>query len=136
MDTWPTPDNTAGKKDESDKEAVNKDFQGTRKVVQMIIDGRPIIRFGSGSTNETHADIVANALSEFGITDYQQEQTSEGYRPALKGERYEVVGGGLGTMLSNGKITLGGKSAGYGIGISKHQADKVGEESDTDFLIF
>jgi len=117
------------------KEKINKDFEGTRKVVQLKIDGEDIIRFGSGEKNETHADIVEDALREFGITDYQREKTDEGYQPSPKGERYEVVGAGFGTKLSSKKITLGGKSRGYCKQISKNEAYQVGKETGTNFLI-
>lgn len=117
------------------KGKINNNFTGTRKVVQLKINGELIIRFGSGRQNETHADIIMDALREFGITDYRKEKTSEGSRPELKGDKYEIIGAGLGTVINNKTITLGGKSLGYNMEISDESAHQIGKEMGINFFV-
>jgi len=116
-------------------EKINLGFTGTRKVVQLVINGRAIIRFGDGSYSELHADIVRKALKEFGINDFQEEKTKDGFRPAQKGNGYEVVGAGLGTVINDHKMTFGSYSSGYNIEISEENIKKVAGELDIDFFV-
>lgn len=95
------------------------DSTGRYRVVQLMVDGEPYLRFGKA--NADHAEILSEFLSEAGIG---HETTERGRKtiPVAQGERYEAVGMGDASVYALYRaISLSGKSPDYEIEINpKH----------------
>ena len=70
-----------------------------RKIVQLYLDGSPIIRYGQYK-KQPHREILMNALREF---DIEPEIVDIHGRmlPAPEGERYKAVGMGIVNLRDN-----------------------------------
>lgn len=95
------------------------------KVVQLYIDGRPILRLGPKSV--FHASILERILAEFGLA-FEKQKTPFGREvPKLRGERYEAVGMGQ-CQLFNKEYCFYGDSGDYNIKINREHLQKCREK--------
>ncbi len=100
---------------------------GKYKVVQLIIDGNPHLRFGEGY--ETHSVIIMSLADklrrDYPKTDFS-DSTGTYQIPAPEAGWYKLVGAGKASIDVDGKkASLSGNSYNYGIGINPEHLDSV-----------
>ena len=104
---------------------------GERKLVQLLLDGRPIIRFAEES-HETHGIILMKLFMGLDI-EYEEIEGKDGFGsikgsivPAPEGERYKMVGAGTANVnLEQRHASMSGNSLSYGIGIDSDHLDTI-----------
>lgn len=97
------------------------------KVVQLYIDGSPVLR--SGNPNLFHGDILKSALDELGI-DYKEIVLCEGSAvsprrkgPEREGEHYRLAGAGLCSKRGS-LLYFGSDSLDYNVGINREHMEQ------------
>ena len=95
---------------------------GMYKVVQLSIDGKPLLAFD----DINHGNILANFLKKFGIDFKVLENRLRERVPAIEGERYKVLGAGKAVIdAESRKAYFWDKSAGYGVSISEEHVNEI-----------
>lgn len=94
------------------------------KFVQAELDGLPYLRFQDDSkSDKTHAHILARFLQDSGISDYPLTRSG---KPALKGERYKVVGMGEAKVdVEERRATFYGTSYDYGLTTDREHIESI-----------
>ena len=87
--------------------------EGDGKVVQLVVEGRPILRTGVG---KEHADILELALRELNLG-FKTRNVGGKDIPLLEGDMYNVPGMGHYTRCEN-TVSVRGFSCGYEMGIN------------------
>jgi len=108
------------------------DKEGLHKVIQLEIDGNPLLRFGTQGHGLYHASILKQSLEKLGIKYQMIEYDSHpdgmvpmgevrrrfSY-PSPTGERYALVGAGYANVdLTNKIAKFEGESQDYNLGIN------------------
>ena len=107
--------------------------EGLNEVVQLYIDEKPRLAINDISTY--HKFILERILNEDKL---KFESVNLGYDwngPALKGERYRVVGMGL-VLRSGNSLFFSGGSEDYKIGINQEHLKECKELLGDNFSIF
>jgi hypothetical protein len=95
---------------------------GVYKVVQLSIDGKPLLAFG----NIIHGNILASVLRKFGIEYKLLENRLHERVPAIEGEHYKVLGAGKAAIdAESKKAYFWDISGGYGIGINEEHVNEI-----------
>jgi hypothetical protein len=114
---------------------------GSSKIVQLYIDGKPVLRAGDGF----HRCIFGAALDEFGIAygKIALNKDSSGSDPIMgparddgEGGRYKLVGAG--SCLRVGKeLIFHSKSRDYMVGVDREHLEKrCGPEFEKEGLVW
>lgn len=74
---------------------------GASKFVQIYVDERPLIRFANHPGERNHSQIAIGLFEMLGLDYYVDEKESQVWHtkvPELNGDRYDIVGGGVGVV--------------------------------------
>ncbi len=100
------------------------------KVVQMVVDGEPCVRFQDDS-DDRHSDIIKTLCNKL-KRNFTATKDTEIFKidnlrmPDLKSEWYEVVGAGkVDVDVMEHQILFSGDSYGYKIAIRKDHLQKM-----------
>jgi len=97
--------------------------EGRSIIVQLYIRGEPVLRAGSGSLY--HADVLREALKEFGILFDETEGLKK--IPLPRGEHYKLAGAGK-CLRQGNNLNFWGKSVDYGIEIDEEHLELCKKE--------
>ncbi len=110
-----------------DDQIVLPEKNGLYKVVQIVLDGKPYLRFGDFHT-DVHGKMLQRFLDEYRVpyaTILSTDTNSKKIQiPIRQGGQYQLAGAGKAAFNLAGKIIyFHGESLGYSLNIDKQQLE-------------